>query len=116
MRRNAIHILICLLACACIALAAKVTTDYNHSTDFLRYKTWSWLNVSGRSALAGPHPRRRHLSTLGKGLDARTVWRRRVHFGIRFHPRTTKAGDFLRRLWRGLGLARRGERRLERQS
>ena len=35
MKRNAIHALICLLACACIALAARVTTDYNHSTDFL---------------------------------------------------------------------------------
>ena len=51
MRRNAIHVLICLLACACVALAAKVTTDYNHSTDFLQYKTWSWLNVSAGDPL-----------------------------------------------------------------
>ncbi len=34
-----------LIACAALAFAAEVSTDYNHQTDFSRYRTYSWLGV-----------------------------------------------------------------------
>jgi hypothetical protein len=34
----------------CIALAAKITTDYDHSTDFRQYN-YSWLNVKAGDPL-----------------------------------------------------------------
>ena len=34
-----------LLGGASIALAVKVTTDYDHRVDFTRYRTYSWLKV-----------------------------------------------------------------------
>jgi hypothetical protein len=34
-----------LLACACLVFAA-VKVDYNHSVDFSRYQTYSWIKVS----------------------------------------------------------------------
>ena len=42
------HIFICLLVIAClttVALAAKVSTDYDHSANFGSYKTYSWTKV-----------------------------------------------------------------------
>ena len=45
MKKNTMRFVLSLLACVCILAAAKVTTDYNHSTDFSQYKTYSWLKV-----------------------------------------------------------------------
>ena len=32
-------------ALACIAFAAHINTDYDHSADFGHYKTYSWMKV-----------------------------------------------------------------------
>jgi hypothetical protein len=35
---------------------AQTSTDYDHSTNFSQYKTYSWLKVqAGDSLLGGPH-------------------------------------------------------------
>jgi hypothetical protein len=34
-----------------IALAADVTTDYSHTTDFGRYKTYSWIKIQAVNSL-----------------------------------------------------------------
>jgi len=38
-------------AFACIAFAAKISTDYDHSADFGRYKTYSWMKVQAKTSL-----------------------------------------------------------------
>jgi len=43
--------LILLLGCACVTLLAKVVVDYNHSTDFSRYHTYSWIKVEAGDPL-----------------------------------------------------------------
>lgn len=42
---------ICLFAGALVLLGAKVITDYNHQTDFSRYKTYSWIEVKAGDPL-----------------------------------------------------------------
>jgi hypothetical protein len=39
------RLLVLALTAASIALAVKVSTDYDHKIDFSRYKTYSWLQV-----------------------------------------------------------------------
>jgi hypothetical protein len=39
-----------LLACACVVFAA-VTTDYSHSADWSKYKTYSWIKVAVENPL-----------------------------------------------------------------
>jgi len=51
MKKNTMRFVLSLLACVCILAAAKVTTDYNHSTDFSQYKTYSWLKVEAGDPL-----------------------------------------------------------------
>jgi hypothetical protein len=51
MRRHSVRFLISLLTVALMVLAAKVTTDYNHSADFSRYHTYSWLDVKAGDPL-----------------------------------------------------------------
>lgn len=43
--------LLLLLAGTLAVFAAKVITDYNHSTDFSQYKTYSWLKVEAGDPL-----------------------------------------------------------------
>ena len=45
MKKQSVTFLGLLLACACILLAS-VKTDYNHSVDFKKYSTYSWIKVS----------------------------------------------------------------------
>lgn len=40
-----IHSLLALTLLGALVLAAKVVTDYDHSTDFGQYKTYSWIRV-----------------------------------------------------------------------
>ena len=51
MKRNTMWFALVLLAGLCIVAAAKVTTDYNHSTDFSQYRTYSWLKVEAGDPL-----------------------------------------------------------------
>ena len=51
MRKNIMRFSFCLLAGFVIAAAAKVVTDYNHSTDFAQYKTYSWVTVEAGDPL-----------------------------------------------------------------
>jgi len=44
-RSHSPRLLLLVLAGVSIALAVKVTTDYNHRVDFSRYRTYSWLKV-----------------------------------------------------------------------
>ena len=44
-RKNILWLVPCLLAGAFTLLAVKVSTDYNHSADFSRYRTYSWMEV-----------------------------------------------------------------------
>src|SRR5437868_3301135 len=43
--------LIATAAFACIAFAAHINTDYDHSTDFGHYKTYSWMKVQAKDSL-----------------------------------------------------------------
>ena len=45
MKKNSARLVTMLLAGALVLLAAKVSSDYNHSVDFGRYQTYSWLKV-----------------------------------------------------------------------
>lgn len=45
MKKRAKPVLILTLLGALIALAKEVVTDYDHSTDFSRYRTYSWIHV-----------------------------------------------------------------------
>ncbi len=48
------HIFICLLVIASlttVALAAKVSTDYDHSANFGSYKTYSWTKVETANSI-----------------------------------------------------------------
>ena len=38
-------------AFACIALAASVSTDYDHHADFAKYHTYSWLGVKAGNSI-----------------------------------------------------------------
>jgi hypothetical protein len=38
-------------AFACIAFAARINTDYDHSADFTHYKTYSWMKVQAGDSL-----------------------------------------------------------------
>jgi hypothetical protein len=51
MKRSSSRLLISLLAGSLVLLAAKVVTDYNHSTDFSQYRTYSWLKVEAGDPL-----------------------------------------------------------------
>ncbi len=51
MKNDKIRFVVPLLAFACALTAAKVMTDYSHSTDFSRYKTYSWLKVEAGNPL-----------------------------------------------------------------
>jgi hypothetical protein len=51
MRRHSVRFLLFLLVGALILLAAKVTTDYSHSADFSRYRSYSWLEVKAGDPL-----------------------------------------------------------------
>jgi hypothetical protein len=51
MRRHSARFLLFLLAGALLLLAAKVTTDYSHTADFSRYRTYSWLEVKAGDSL-----------------------------------------------------------------
>ena len=51
MKRSSSRLLISLLAGSLVVLAAKVVTDYNHSTDFSQYRTYSWLKVEAGDPL-----------------------------------------------------------------
>jgi Domain of unknown function (DUF4136) len=51
MKNNHARFLLCVLAGTFVAFAAKVTTDYNHATDFSQYKTYSWLSVEAGNPL-----------------------------------------------------------------
>src|SRR5437868_4154749 len=50
MKKFTMWLMLPLFACVFV-LAAKVTTDYNHSTDFSRYKTYSWIKVEAGNPL-----------------------------------------------------------------
>src|SRR3954451_4788487 len=39
------------VAFACIAFAASINTDYDHSADFMHYKTYSWMKVQAGDSL-----------------------------------------------------------------
>jgi Domain of unknown function (DUF4136) len=43
--------LLFLAAGACILLAATVTTDYDHSANFSRYKTYSWIKIQAPDSI-----------------------------------------------------------------
>ena len=51
MQRNFMRLLLSLAAGTCMVLAMKVTADYNHSVDFSKYKTYSWLKVEAGNPL-----------------------------------------------------------------
>ncbi len=51
MRKHGMRFVLALLVSGCLVLAAKVTTDYSHSTDFAQYKTYSWLKVDAGNSL-----------------------------------------------------------------
>ena len=51
MRKNFMRLLLSLAAGTCMVLAMKVTADYNHSVDFSKYKTYSWLKVEAGNPL-----------------------------------------------------------------
>ncbi len=50
MKRPALKILVPMLAGVCVLLAS-VKTDHDHSTDFSRFKTYSWLKVEATDSL-----------------------------------------------------------------
>jgi hypothetical protein len=50
MKREALKLAIPMFAGVCLLLAGT-KTDYDHSTDFGRYKTYSWINVKGSNDL-----------------------------------------------------------------
>jgi hypothetical protein len=45
MRRNLLHLAVLGSVAVSIALAVKVSTDYDHNADFSRYHAYSWLQV-----------------------------------------------------------------------
>ncbi len=49
--RIARYFLPVIVAAACLAFAADVSTDYNHRTDFGRYHTYSWIGVRAGNSL-----------------------------------------------------------------
>jgi hypothetical protein len=51
MKVNALPILLCVAIGACVVQAANVKTDYNHSTDFSQYKTYSWLKAQAPNSI-----------------------------------------------------------------
>ena len=51
MKRRSTRLLISLLAGSIVLFAAKVVTDYNHTTDFSQYRTYSWLRVEAGDPL-----------------------------------------------------------------
>jgi len=51
MKLSSIRLLIFVLAGSAVLLTAKVITDFNHGTDFSRYRTYSWLKVEAGDPL-----------------------------------------------------------------
>ena len=52
MKKTALLVLFSLLSFSTIrSFAANITTDYDHSADFARYKTYSWLKVQAGDSL-----------------------------------------------------------------
>jgi hypothetical protein len=50
MKRQALKVFIPMFAGVCLLLAS-VKTDYDHSADFNRYKTYSWISAKGSNDL-----------------------------------------------------------------
>ncbi len=50
MKKHFGWVLLCLIAGVCI-LFAKVIVDYNHSADFSKYRTYSWITVKAGDPL-----------------------------------------------------------------
>jgi hypothetical protein len=70
MRKIGTRFLFSLLVTGCLVLAAKVTSDYSHSTDFSQYKTYSWLKVDASNSLWADRIRKAVDSQLkAKGLS-----------------------------------------------
>lgn len=44
-KKYSARLLVLAITAASIALAVKVTSDYDHKVDFSRYKTYSWMKV-----------------------------------------------------------------------
>jgi hypothetical protein len=51
MKKSTLAFVFYLVVGVCIVLAAKVTTDYDHSVNFGRYQTYSWLKVEAGDPL-----------------------------------------------------------------
>jgi Domain of unknown function (DUF4136) len=51
MKRTFLWVVFSALGAASVLLAAKTIVDYNHSADFSRYKTYSWLEVKAGDPL-----------------------------------------------------------------
>jgi len=71
-----------LTAAGVMLAAASVKTDYAHSVNFSRFKTYSWLKVeAGDSLMARSHPKGCGRRIIRKGLAKRPVRRRCLYCG-----------------------------------
>ena len=51
MKKQFVPVLVVALLAACVMLFADVKTDYSHSTDFSKFKTYSWIKVQAGNDL-----------------------------------------------------------------
>ena len=108
MTRSSTRLLVSLLAGSLVLLAAKVVTDYNHSTDFSQYRTYSWLKVEAGDPLWPD----RIMAAVDSELAAKGLTKAPIgdasYRGIRLYSYSTQTGNLLRQFrWR-LVLARMG--------